>query len=607
MSLLNCYRGQGKWGNRGEAESTRVRLLQEAIVAANTQEIAAAACYDVSVNVCTDDTVCTDVNVETILQISPAEDRWSQTVPISPIDGRWSQIVPAAQNTFSIAVDPEQNSYVISIVNLEDSTYFRIHSYDVNGALRASFSQTPIADTTWWRHYDTIILWDRFASRLFVAELVLYRNYEIRTNEFKARIYAFDSTLQITAISAPLVSSSIYNPIISFMSNQQGRLFLYMQYNGVYIYDIGLTIVKSGPQNALIFTNFYESGCDAAGNALYVFGYQNNFIIQSIDTNASLLWSMTITAISNNPEVRPPSSLLISPDMLRFFYVSGTTILMQTISLAGTLLTSTTLFDAPPPFIEFISTAQNANGRIFLYINTEGACTLRELNGAGSILWSIPIMGTIQFLRALRCNNQYLWLTYADTEFQLRQFLLERTVQVTERVCETAIASNCNTAIVSICKTCLTPPPPPQIQEPTTPNQLSFILDRAVACPTRYVTPYATSGCQPLYTASIPPLTGPDVEPPQGPAVVTVYRKFPRIGGIDDISKPLVGRSSSDRTARIRAGIISQSQTRYVQTVLPVVPYPARPSNPPQPGVPVAPMNGCNPGARRVDFSNPRS
>jgi hypothetical protein len=155
--------------------------------------------------------------------------------------------------------------------------------------------------------------------------------------------------------------------------------------------------------------------------------------------------------------------------------------------------------------------------------------------------------------------------------------------------------------------TCLAPPPPPPVQDPTTPNELTFILDRAIACPVLYVTPFATSGCQPVYTDTIPPLTGPGVEPPQGPAVMNVYRSFARIGGIDEISKPLVGRSCNDRTARIRAGIISQSQTRYVQTVLPLVPYPTAPSNPPQPGVPVAPINACNPGTRRVDYSNPRS
>jgi len=154
----------------------------------------------------------------------------------------------------------------------------------------------------------------------------------------------------------------------------------------------------------------------------------------------------------------------------------------------------------------------------------------------------------------------------------------------------------------------------PDVQHPTTPNQLSHILDVAVACPILYYTPYATPVCQPLYTEPVPPLPGPyggpdEPEAPQGPAVLSVYRKFPRIGGIEQISKPLVGRSSNDRTARLRAGIVSLSQTRYVQTVIPLVAYPPclPPRTGPQPGVPVAPSSGCNPGTRRVDFSNPRA
>ena len=156
-----------------------------------------------------------------------------------------------------------------------------------------------------------------------------------------------------------------------------------------------------------------------------------------------------------------------------------------------------------------------------------------------------------------------------------------------------------------------TPPPcecapQPILQQTTTPNQLSFILDRAVACPTLYVTPVSTYGCQPVYTEAIPPLTGSE---PQGPAVSNVYRKFPRIGGIDEISKPLVSVAGSSYTARKRAGIVSQSQTRYVQTLLPIVPYPTclSPRVGPAAGVPIAPNTGCNLGERRVDFSNPKA
>ena len=160
---------------------------------------------------------------------------------------------------------------------------------------------------------------------------------------------------------------------------------------------------------------------------------------------------------------------------------------------------------------------------------------------------------------------------------------------------------------------CIRVPAPP-LQEPTARDQLSFTLDQAVRCALRYVTPSDTIGCQPLYTDPIPPLTDADVppdqrpvEPPQGPAVATVYRKYQRIGGIEEISRPLVGRAGSDRTRLLRESIISQSQTRYVNTVLPIVPYPQciPPRRGVQAGVPIAVSTPCNLGARRVDFSNP--
>ena len=146
-----------------------------------------------------------------------------------------------------------------------------------------------------------------------------------------------------------------------------------------------------------------------------------------------------------------------------------------------------------------------------------------------------------------------------------------------------------------------TPPVPLQ----TTPNERSFILDRAVACPLTFTNPNASVGCQPVYTTPIPPLTGPGTEPPQGPAVYSVSRKMPRIRGIEEICKPLGNRAASGRTASLRANIISATQTRYVQTVIPIVPYPPCLPPSPQPGVPIAPLSPCNPGKQRVDFSNP--
>ena len=154
---------------------------------------------------------------------------------------------------------------------------------------------------------------------------------------------------------------------------------------------------------------------------------------------------------------------------------------------------------------------------------------------------------------------------------------------------------------------------PPPLQLGTTRDQTTYTLNVAVRCPILYNTPFSTFGCQPVYTARIPAPTKeqvPGVEPPQGPAVDNVLRIFPRIGGIEEICKPLVGRSASDRTARLRASILSQSNFRYVQTDIPLIPYPPCPiprKVGPQPGVPVPPNGPCNLGERRVDYSNPNA
>jgi len=148
----------------------------------------------------------------------------------------------------------------------------------------------------------------------------------------------------------------------------------------------------------------------------------------------------------------------------------------------------------------------------------------------------------------------------------------------------------------------------PAVQRPTSLSEHNYTLQKAVKCPVNYTTPITTGyACQPVYTPTIPYLTEPGTEPPQGPAVASVFRGFPRIAGIEQISKPLVGRSCNDRTARLKAGLLSSANTRYAQSVLPIVPYP--PCLPPSPrvGVPVAPSQPCNLGTRRVDYSNPRA
>lgn len=559
-------------GNRGEAESTRVQLLKECVERVSVANTAAML-----------PSTCTSTHVETVSQIPP-ELRWNQSIPIV-----------ISSTPYSIAVDPSQNVYCIFVSGTSNRTSFTIQSYDANQIFRASITETPPPTYTRWNHSDLVILWDTFSSHLFVAELVTYFFPITKI----VRVFKFDLNLNLIAVTPQIVSVSPFDGKLSLVSNQQGRLVLYMEYNGRYVYDTNL-IQLSGPfAPSLTISSFGESGSDSAGNSIFALNSFLNsistfyFTIQSVNAAATVLWDISFNYIPSAGS-DTPCSLLLSPDKIRFFYATGTTLVLQTLTYSGTPLASSIILNVAPNAIQGISTTQNINGRIFLFVDTGLATdTLYELDSSGTILFSTSISGTNQYIRAITCDNQYLWSVNADTTFNIRQFLLEIHISGNIKTCQ------CKCPQLS----------QPVIQQPTTPNQLSFILDQAVSCPILYVTPVTTYGCQPTYTESIPPLTGPGVEPPQGPAVTNVYRKFSRIGGIDQISKPFVGRSCNDRTARLKAGIVSQSQTRYVQTVLPIVSYPPCPIPRvgPAAGVPVAPNNGCNLGTRRVDFSNPKA
>lgn len=118
-------------------------------------------------------------------------------------------------------------------------------------------------------------------------------------------------------------------------------------------------------------------------------------------------------------------------------------------------------------------------------------------------------------------------------------------------------------------------PPPLPVNNTSPLDGLTRTLKLAICQPIRFENPAASDGCDPIYTEPIQYLTDASgAEPAQGPAVKTIFRKYDRINGIDEICKPIPGRYGSTRTARIRSNIESASTTRYVNTVLPQVQYP---------------------------------
>lgn len=112
---------------------------------------------------------------------------------------------------------------------------------------------------------------------------------------------------------------------------------------------------------------------------------------------------------------------------------------------------------------------------------------------------------------------------------------------------------------VSPCK----PIPQPQ-KEPL--DQFTYTLNRAVSCPILYTN--SPTICQPVYTAPIPPLPGTEV---LGPAAPRVFRNMGTIYTTDQIARVAQTNAGSYRTAQIKANIVSASQTRYAQVIIPRV------------------------------------
>jgi hypothetical protein len=97
-------------------------------------------------------------------------------------------------------------------------------------------------------------------------------------------------------------------------------------------------------------------------------------------------------------------------------------------------------------------------------------------------------------------------------------------------------------------------------------DQLTRTLNKIVACPILYTNTPAI--CQPVYTTPIPPL--PDTEV-LGPAAPRVFRNMGTIYTTDQIARVAQTNAGSYRTAQIKANIVSASQTRYAQVIIPRV------------------------------------
>lgn len=143
-------------------------------------------------------------------------------------------------------------------------------------------------------------------------------------------------------------------------------------------------------------------------------------------------------------------------------------------------------------------------------------------------------------------------------------------------------------------------------RQATTPSQSDILLARITECPLYYHNPDPGGGCGSGAGAGSSKGVARAVFDAAG---LTGTRSHHRIRGIEEIARLARSPSSSERTARLKANLITSNRRlnrhgEHYRAIPP--PPPCRIQNTgPEPGVPIARQTPCNPGTQRVDYSSP--
>ena len=443
------------------------------------------------------------------------------------------------------------------------------------------------------------------------------------------KIYTFDTALAATnRLSISLAGTKQYTGQCTYNSGNSGS-YIYIvlcpppQFGFelapiYYVKQSNWTYLNT---NMLFsFSSIQQADGDTLGGAI-VSSYSQTGIYISYVSGATVSWRNTlaiptaastpcaIVVMNNTPVLSNPTGNYI----LAFFF-DGTnfqTQLFSYTSTAPTLLTSNPQVGITWPFntpytVQSMSLSykvgENTGEPRFFYTmylynlnvtNYEYYIQNGEIDAGGNILsfsniqigpsYNVSPSNNIQSssnLTAVSSGEELI--TYATTYQQPFTAIVERQAQ--RDFCQTVI----------VYPGCDCPTVPANSLFPSV-DGLTHTLQIAVCEPQTFTNPSAIVSCAPVNTPPTKYLTqAQGAEPPQGPANNTVTRRYYNISGIDQICRPIPNRFSSSKTARIRTGIESASDTQYATTVLPVVTYPFPcPVYGNQAGIPVASL--CRP------------
>ena len=530
---------------------------------------------------------------------------------LSPLNTLASTFLSTQPTTQLIAYDPSGNLY--TFVNNNGVATVTQYPTDASGIVILRPSVTGTSFNLPATLTSANLFWSPSLRSLVLVGI--FFNDQVSS----ALIYTFNSRL--TAILAPLqipISQNGRQYAGQITCNSVGVIYIVLCAVNTFAYQNASVFIVSADLTSVRTTNLnsnYNAILQTAGDSLtgvVISSYSsigaNAGIYISYFTGAVLGWSQLLSTAASGP----CGLLAIGNNRILTIYANGanafcglqtyTATSVQTISIKQLVMT-------PPPFtdqyvIRSISLSQNQDRYYYtMYMtnlsvpNYEFYMQNGEFTVDGTIKWSV----NVQIGDTYNVSPSNIIQTSPTTMAVC--YGLELTTFVVGYYAPSEIpVINYGTLDISYCvvrsvKTfCPCRPKADVSGSYDSQSSLQHTLARAICNPIYFTNPAANLGCAPVYTPPTKFLTAASgAEPPLGPGIYGVTRRqFQTISGIDQICRPPPPRTAGLRTARVRTDIQSQTDTRYVNTVLPVVQYPPLcPVYGNQSGIPVASL--CQP------------
>jgi hypothetical protein len=530
---------------------------------------------------------------------------------LTPLNTRIATFLPIQPTTQIIAYDPSGNLY--TFVNNSGVASVTQYPTDASGIVVLSPSITGSAFNLPANLTSANLFWSPYLQKLIFVGI--FFNGQVSS----ASIYTFNSRL--TANPAPIqipVSQNGRQYAGQVTCNSAGVIYIVLCAVNTFAYQTAPVFIISADLTSVKTTNLnsnYNTILQTAGDSLngaVISSYSsigaNAGIYISYFTGAVLGWSKLLSTSASGP----CGLLVIGNNRILTIYANGASAFcgLQTYTATSVQTTSIKQFAfTPPPFtdqyvIRSISLSQN-QGRYYytMYMtnltvpNYEFYMQNGEFTVDGLVTWSVNVQigdtYNVSPSNIIQTSPTTMTVCYG---LELTKFVVGYYAPSEIPVINYGTLDISYCVVRSVKTVCPCAPKTDVSGSYDVRSSLQHTLARAICNPMFFINPTANMGCAPIYTPPTKFLTDASgAEPPLGPGIYGVTRRrFQTISGIDQICRPVPPRTAGLRTARVRANIQLQTDTRYVNTVLPVVQYPPLcPVYGNQSGIPVASL--CQP------------